>query len=249
MAKVKKCSKCNKEKELTYFTKDKQKKDGLRSSCKECNNSYARKKRRVRDKSKLKDSSLRRNYGIDLETYNNILKSQNNKCFICKSEETIKDSRTGKAKPLCVDHCHKSDNIRGIICTNCNLILGKLKDDIELAEKVKNYLEKPPMVEKVKVFRESGRPVDLDKIEEFEEEWKKVFDKVMQDNKGNMPVIQKELDIEEKKLQDKYDVLVELNFPNNYKAMKKFIQKYGKIEMGIHPELDEIYIRIMDLGF
>ncbi len=39
------------------------------------------------------------------------------------------------------DHCHTTDKFRGWICNPCNLILGGVKDDIELLLKMALYLE------------------------------------------------------------------------------------------------------------
>lgn len=39
-----------------------------------------------------------------------------------------------------IDHCHKTKIVRGVLCTNCNTTLGKLKDDISLLKKSIKYL-------------------------------------------------------------------------------------------------------------
>ena len=39
-----------------------------------------------------------------------------------------------------IDHCHSTNKVRGVLCTNCNTALGKFKDDIELLKKAINYL-------------------------------------------------------------------------------------------------------------
>lgn len=40
-----------------------------------------------------------------------------------------------------IDHCHKTGIVRGVLCTNCNTALGKLKDDIYLLRKAIKYLK------------------------------------------------------------------------------------------------------------
>ena len=40
-----------------------------------------------------------------------------------------------------IDHCHKTGIVRGVLCTNCNTALGKLKDDIDLFRKAIKYLK------------------------------------------------------------------------------------------------------------
>lgn len=43
---------------------------------------------------------------------------------------------------LCVDHCHTTGRIRGMICNNCNLGLGQLRDSQGLLLACKSYIEK-----------------------------------------------------------------------------------------------------------
>lgn len=78
---------------------------------------------------------LFRKYGITLERYNEILKSQNYCCAICDRNET---EFTNK---LAVDHNHKSKNIRGLLCFHCNKFkVGKLTT--KTAKQVYEYLLK-----------------------------------------------------------------------------------------------------------
>lgn len=85
---------------------------------------------------KWKSSMLKREYGITLEQYNDMAKEQDKKCFICEvSEDSL-------SRPLNVDHNHKTNKVRKLLCCNCNTAIGLLKDDPELVLKVKNYLEK-----------------------------------------------------------------------------------------------------------
>lgn len=62
---------------------------------------------------------LKKQYGITPEQYATILYKQDGKCAICK---------TNRAK-MCVDHCHTTGVVRGILCTKCNLGIGLLCDN------------------------------------------------------------------------------------------------------------------------
>jgi hypothetical protein len=81
-----------------------------------------------------KKSILKHTYGITLKEYEDILKKQNGKCAICKRKEKI----------LCVDHCHKTGKVRGLLCHLCNRSIGMMKDDISILENaiiyIKNYV-------------------------------------------------------------------------------------------------------------
>ena len=44
------------------------------------------------------------------------------------------------ASKKCVDHCHTSGKVRGVLCGNCNTALGLLGDSIESAQRLTAYL-------------------------------------------------------------------------------------------------------------
>lgn len=52
---------------------------------------------------------------------------------ICGEPKTKKD--------LAVDHCHKTNVIRGLLCGRCNPALGYLQDSPDLARRAALYLE------------------------------------------------------------------------------------------------------------
>jgi len=82
------------------------------------------------------------NYGISPEEYKEKLKKQKNRCALCGNKETHKDGRSGKVRDLSVDHDHKTNKLRGLLCGNCNRGLGMFKDSIDLLLKAIKYLKK-----------------------------------------------------------------------------------------------------------
>jgi hypothetical protein len=68
-------------------------------------------------------------YGISLEERNELAKSQNNLCAICF-----------RKVELLVDHDHKTNIIRGMLCNACNGILGIYNDNIDILKNAINYL-------------------------------------------------------------------------------------------------------------
>lgn len=92
-----------------------------------------------RKTSNYKDSKLRSCYGITIEQYNEKLKLQNGCCAICKNSETR--IKNGKTMALCVDHNHTTKQVRGLLCSHCNTILGASKENIDTLLQSIEYLK------------------------------------------------------------------------------------------------------------
>lgn len=96
-------------------------------------NEYAREWRKANpDKSKNNDL---KKYGISLEVFNFLRKSQNYSCAICEKHED--DEKTH----LCVDHNHTTGEVRGLLCTSCNTALGGFQDNKAYLQKAIYYLK------------------------------------------------------------------------------------------------------------
>lgn len=85
-----------------------------------------------------KGRALRESFGLSLEQYKEMHDRQNGKCAICNNPET--QMRSGKIKALAVDHDHKTGAIRGLLCSDCNTGIGKLKDDPKVIQSAIQYL-------------------------------------------------------------------------------------------------------------
>lgn len=72
--------------------------------------------------------------GITEEDYLDIWNKQDCCCAICKTSDVI----SGRHWHL--DHCHTTNQVRGILCQQCNLLLGNSRDNIEILESAKEYL-------------------------------------------------------------------------------------------------------------
>lgn len=86
-----------------------------------------------------KGRALRGSFNISLNQYLEMHDRQDGKCAICNRPET--QMRSGKVKALAVDHNHKTGAIRGLLCSDCNTGIGKLKDDPVVIRKAAEYLE------------------------------------------------------------------------------------------------------------
>lgn len=88
------------------------------------------------------DRNLKRNYGITLEEYLEKFKNQNEVCAICKQPEVMINGHTKIVRRLAVDHCHKTNKVRDLLCTRCNTTIGNANDNIELLTEMIAYLLK-----------------------------------------------------------------------------------------------------------
>ena len=137
--KVKTCKKCGVEKLLEKFSVHKECAGGYNTTCKDCvaantRAHYARKKDNPTYKAKKKNSYIKSRYGITADEYDQRKEEQDHKCGICKTE--LQD---GNATHL--DHDHVTGKLRGMLCNPCNRALGYFKDDINILEKARDYLQ------------------------------------------------------------------------------------------------------------
>ena len=148
---VKKCPCCLKNKTKGMFNKSKNRKDGLDVYCRQCvkakhkkyyeSNPDKFKKKRKERKRYTKNIQLFKKYGITLDTYERMLVEQDNLCKICNKKETAVVPVTKEVKRLCVDHCHDTLKVRGLLCKSCNIAIGEMKDSVETLEKAISYLK------------------------------------------------------------------------------------------------------------
>jgi len=162
---MKTCTKCKINKPRDEFCGDKRNKNGLQSHCKICQREYRKtpegrikymasmrryystpkgntkykanlRKYMITPKGKevKRNIDLKHRYDITIEEYNKMLEDQGGVCAICGTDKT-----GGKGR-FCVDHDHETDKIRGLLCRNCNLLLGNAKDSIKTILKASQYL-------------------------------------------------------------------------------------------------------------
>jgi len=72
------------------------------------------------------------------EQFDFLFESQGKKCAICLSDDP--QSKIGWH----LDHCHKTKQVRFILCTHCNRGLGAFKDDPELMRRAADMIEAGP---------------------------------------------------------------------------------------------------------
>ena len=121
----KECSKCGEHKSFEEFgLRISRGKESWHGVCKDCRYEHNRNNRYI----KL--------FGITIDDYNNMFSEQEGKCGICGKHQVELSRR------LAVDHDHETMEVRGLLCTDCNVSIGKLGDNIEGVENALNYLKK-----------------------------------------------------------------------------------------------------------
>jgi hypothetical protein len=75
-----------------------------------------------------------RKYKVSQDDYNSMFSSQRGLCAICERKQE---------KVLDIDHCHETGAVRGLLCSNCNRMLGYAKDNRLTLQAAINYLTSP----------------------------------------------------------------------------------------------------------
>lgn len=125
---LRKCTECgleaHTEQELDLFKPNKKSKHGRRNICKKCS-----------FKVHQKPHKLKKFYGITPEELKEMFDKQKGCCKVCGKHQTELDTN------LCVDHCHTTGKVRGLLCKNCNLMLGHALDNQDILLKGILYLK------------------------------------------------------------------------------------------------------------
>lgn len=90
--------------------------------------------RRAHYQRKGRDTVFRRKYGISLADRDALAVEQGNACAGCRSEFSL------TATPR-IDHAHGDGHVRGLLCHQCNVAIGLLKDDPARLRRLADYIE------------------------------------------------------------------------------------------------------------
>ena len=74
-----------------------------------------------------------RKYGLGADDYERMVIEQNGVCVICKRIPR---------RWLCIDHCHETQKVRGLLCDKCNTALGLLDDDSDRMREAGAYVDR-----------------------------------------------------------------------------------------------------------
>lgn len=95
----------------------------------------SRAKELARNGRNMRDSTYKR-YGLTAAQYYEMNDAQGGVCAICGGPPTSGLNR------LSVDHCHKTNKVRGLLCRECNSGLGHFKDDDKRILRAAEYLNR-----------------------------------------------------------------------------------------------------------
>ena len=119
---MKTCSRCGQTKDISSFSKRSSRPSGVQSKCKDC-------EREVRRKYYKPHEAIRRKLNISESEYNKLM--QNTNCNTCGK---VLDKK-------CIDHCHSTNKVRGVLCNNCNTALGLIQDNRQTLLNMLQYLD------------------------------------------------------------------------------------------------------------
>ena len=102
--------------------------------CVKCTkNYYAKRFQTVEGKKENSRSRYKCKYGITEYDWLIMYEQQDGKCLISSCTFTGHDRWWDQGREgLCVDHCHKTGKIRGLLCSECNRKVGILEKNIKL---------------------------------------------------------------------------------------------------------------------
>jgi hypothetical protein len=93
---------------------------------------------REKNVEKVREANILR-YGISLADYKRMFVSQHGKCLACS--RVIVDFGGGrKPERAHIDHDHRTGMVRGLLCMQCNMILGAVNDSTEVLANLIVYL-------------------------------------------------------------------------------------------------------------
>lgn len=94
-----------------------------------------RKKWALENPVKVRDAGYRRNYGLTYEAVRQMWLAQESRCACCDAEIIFPHKSTH------VDHCHVTGKVRGVVCHQCNAILGYARDSADTLRRAVAYLK------------------------------------------------------------------------------------------------------------
>ncbi len=138
---IKTCNKCNQTLPHTSFHKKAGAADGYKNQCKDCVRSDHKARYLNNREERLRKQRLSqrlytaKKFGLTPDCLAKLYEVSNGCCEICGITEE------DHGKYLAIDHCHKTGEVRGLLCMQCNTALGNFNDDLDRIKKAMEYLQ------------------------------------------------------------------------------------------------------------
>lgn len=130
------CSMCGFEKALDQFrakgraSKYPNRLSGIDAACIPC-----ARKRAAERRARLGDSYRVKQYGLSLEQFNALFARQGGCCRLC-----LRHQLEVPKQKLQIDHDHVTGKVRGLLCAECNMGIGLLRESPEILARAIEYL-------------------------------------------------------------------------------------------------------------
>lgn len=86
--------------------------------------------------------NLGKRYRATYRQIKELWETQGGACALCATPLELDSTVRNQADAVHVDHCHSTNDIRGLLCRHCNLLLGHAKDRIVVLQAAIRYLRK-----------------------------------------------------------------------------------------------------------
>jgi len=131
---MKHCPVCKSDKELSQFWKG-------QYCCIDCQKVKQKTVWASRTPKKRLEQHLKYKYGVSHQEFMDAWQKQSGCCAICS--ETLPDLMVyeNRRRGYAIDHNHETGDFRGILCLNCNSLLGMARDSKRILQKAINYLD------------------------------------------------------------------------------------------------------------
>jgi len=131
---MKNCPVCKTDKSLDQYWKG-------QYCCIDCQKEKKKKYWASRQPKKRLEQHLKYKYGVTHKEFLEVWQLQKGCCAICDSELPDLMTYENRKRGYAIDHNHENGEFRGILCLNCNSLLGMAKDSTHILDMAIRYLD------------------------------------------------------------------------------------------------------------
>jgi hypothetical protein len=138
---------CKEHKDLSCFYNRAASEDGKAYRCKVCDNAAGKAyktKHQIRQRRKQRENNWRHKYKLERSDIEVLWEAQQGSWAICSIKLTnieIDGNSLNQGNTCCIDHCHVTGKVRGLLCAKCNKSLGLFYDKAEVVYSAYMYLK------------------------------------------------------------------------------------------------------------